>query len=63
MIDQNELRERTKEYIAASGVKKSTFANIIGFARENYYRWIKGDFDFGNEKAMRIDEHLRKFGY
>jgi len=62
-MNQDELRERTKKFIAELNLPISRFARSIGFERATYYKWIKGDFDFGSEKCMRINEHLQRFGF
>lgn len=62
-MNQDLIRERTKRFINEIELPIAKFAKKIGFSRELYYRWIKGDFDFGIEKAKRIDEYLRKYGF
>mgnify|MGYP003571284821 CR=1 FL=1 len=62
-MNQDLIRERTKRFIGELDIPISKFANKIGFSRELYYRWIKGDFDFSNEKVSKIDDYLRKYGF
>ena len=62
-MNQDLLRERTKRFITEIELPIAKFAKKIGFSRELYYRWIKGDFDFSMEKVKKIDEYLRKYGF
>lgn len=63
MINQNTLRERTKKFIEELNLPISRFAKRIGIARESYYRWQKGDFNFGEARAEQIDRYLSKYGF
>lgn len=62
-MDQNILRGRAARFIAELDIPVSKFAKRIGFSRELYYRWVKGDFNFSNDKARTIDKHLQKYGF
>lgn len=62
-MSQNILRERVQAFINELNLPISKFAQAIGFERSIYYRWIKGNFDFGAVKAKRIDEYLRRYGF
>lgn len=61
--NQNLLRERVKTFKDELNLPISKFAKAIGFERSIYYKWIKGDFNFGAIKAQRIDEYLRRYGF
>lgn len=63
MINQDQLRERTKFMMKTLDYKVSCFARQIGFCRESYYKWINGTFDFGEEKAQKINEFLTRYGF
>ena len=62
-VNQNNLRERVSDFRNELNLPVSKFAQAIGFERSIYYRWIKGEFDFGEAKAKRIDEYLRRYGF
>lgn len=62
-INQNALRERTKAFIQELNLPISRFAKRIGIARESYYRWQKGDFNFGEQRAEQIDKYLQRYGF
>lgn len=62
-MNQNMLRERVQRFRSELKLPVSKFAAAIGFERSIYYRWIKSEFDFGEAKAKRIDEFLRKYGF
>lgn len=62
-MNQNELRNRTKRFVAELKLPISRLAKTIGFERATYYRWMKGDFDFGEARAEALDKYLRRFGF
>ena len=62
-MNQNMLRERVQRFRSELKLPVSKFAAAIGFERSIYYRWIKNEFDFGEVKAKRIDEFLRRYGF
>lgn len=62
-MNQNELRNRTKRFVAELKLPISRLAKTIGFERATYYRWMKGDFDFGEARAEVLDKYLRRFGF
>lgn len=62
-INQTTLRERTKEFLEELNLPISRFAKRIGIARETYYRWQKGDFDFSEARAEQIDVYLKRYGF
>lgn len=41
----------------------SRFARVIGFERGTYYKWVKGELNFGEQKCLLIDEYLKRFGF
>ena len=63
MTNQNILRERVKVFRNELHLPVSKFAQAIGFERSIYYKWIKGEFNFGELKAKRIDTYLNRFGF
>lgn len=62
-MNQNLLRERVQAFRNEIHLPISKFAQAIGFERSIYYRWIKGEFEFGAVKAKRIDDYLRRYGF
>lgn len=62
-MSQNTLRERVQAFRNELNLPISKFAQAIGFERSLYYKWIKGEFDFGSVKAKRIDEYLSRYGF
>lgn len=62
-MNQNLLRERTKKFMDELHLPISRLAKTIGFERATYYRWIKGNFNFGEVKAKALDKYLRRFGF
>ena len=41
----------------------SRFSKVIGIERSTYYKWIKGEFDFGERREAIVDDYLRRFGF
>ncbi len=62
-MNQDILRKRTKEFMEELKLPISRLAKSIGFERATYYRWIKGEFDFGEARANALDAYLRRFGF
>lgn len=62
-MNQDLLRERTKNFINELNLPISRFAKTIGFERSTYYRWIKGHINFGEQKVKAIDEYIGRFGF
>ena len=62
-MKKEELRTRTKNFMNTLHLPISRFAKTIGIARETYYRWINGDFDFGETRAKAVDEFISQFGF
>lgn len=62
-MNQNKLRERTKQFVDELKLPISRLAKTIGFERATYYRWMKGEFDFGEARVEALDKYLRRFGF
>lgn len=62
-MNQDVLRQRVKHFMETLTLPISRFAGLIGFERSSYYRWIKGEFDFCEKRALQIDEFLKQFGF
>ncbi len=62
-MNQNLLRERTKRFIDELKLPISRLSKSIGFERTSYYKWVRGDFDFGEARAKALDEYIRRFGF
>ena len=62
-MNQNELRKRTENFMRTLNLPISRFAKNIGIERSTYYRWIKGEFDFGEHRAVIVDEFISRFGF
>lgn len=63
MINQNLLRERTQTFLSELHLPVTKFVANVGIARTTYYRWQKGDFDFGEQRAAQIDSYLKRYGF
>ena len=63
IINQTQLRERTRKFISDTGLPISKFVKRIGIARTSYYKWQNQIFDFGEQRAEIVDTFLRKFNY
>ena len=62
-LNQNLLRKRTSEFMSTLNLPISRFAKVVGIERTSYYKWIKGNFDFGERRAAAVDEFLKRFGF
>lgn len=62
-MNQDILRRRTKRFLYELQIPVTKFAAKIGFSRELYYRWQKEDFNFSAEKAQKINEYLKQYGF
>ncbi|MDO5411375.1 MAG: helix-turn-helix domain-containing protein [Lachnospiraceae bacterium] len=52
-----DLRESTKAYLAANGIKREAVARYIGISKHHFYHWINGDYDLPSWHL----ESIRKF--
>lgn len=62
-INQTELRERTRRFIADTGLPVSKFVKRVDISRTGYYKWQSKVFDFGQQRSEIIDRFLRQFNY
>lgn len=62
-MNQDELRKRTMIFVETLHLPISRFARVIGFERGTYYKWVKGELNFGEQKCLLIDEYLKRFGF
>lgn len=62
-MNQETLRKRTKKFMEELRLPKSRLAKTLDFERSSYYKWINGDFDFGERRAAALDDYLKKFGF
>lgn len=62
-MNQDLLRKRTEKFMKTLNLPISRFAKVIGIERSTYYKWIKGNFDFGERRAAIVDEFLSRFGF
>lgn len=63
IVNQDKLRKRTAEFIDTLKLPISRFSKVIGIERSTYYKWIKGEFDFGERRVSIVDEYLKRFGF
>lgn len=61
-MNQDYLRRRVKEFMETLKLPISRFSKVIGIERSTYYKWIKGEFDFGERREAIVDDYLRRFG-
>lgn len=62
-MNQDYLRKRVKEFMETLKLPISRFSKVIGIERSTYYKWIKGEFDFGERRKAIVDDYLRRFGF
>ncbi len=62
-MNQNLLRECARKFIEELKLPISRLAKSIGIERTSYYKWVRGDFDFGEARAKALDEYIRRFGF
>lgn len=62
-VNQNDLRKRVIKFREELNLPIVSFCKNVDIERSTYYKWIRQYFDFGEERAKRIDEYLKRFGF
>lgn len=60
---QNELREKTNNYIMENGVKSIFICNHLGIDVAFFCRWRKGHKHLNNEHYQALNNYLITKGY
>ena len=59
----NELEQRVRDYLTASGVAVTVFCRAVNLSRTHLYGWLDGDRQLSNKAAQRISNYLTQFNF
>lgn len=57
------LRERVKRFIEEFGMPITVFSQKVSISPASYHKWIRGAFEFSEERAEKISKYLEKYGF
>lgn len=57
------LRERVKKFINEFGIPITVFSKNVNISPASYHKWIRGAFEFSEERAEKISQYLEKYGF
>ena len=62
-MNQQQLKQRVQNYIADSGIPRTTFCKRINISTVYLYKWLHDERTFSDEVVERIETYLNKYGY
>lgn len=63
IMNQDILREKVKNYISVTGIKKKFFAEMINENPNNFSRWLTKKRNYGKEREKQIENLLIDKGW
>ncbi len=62
-MDNKDLIKRIKEFMNEFDMSVSAFSRKVGIDRSGYYRIIKGEQFYKDDKLKEISNYLAKYGF
>lgn len=60
-IEQDKLREKTRQIRKEKGINFTYFAKQIGLKNSSFYNFLCGSKELSNQKQESLKEELRRF--
>ena len=62
-MNYRDLIKRSRNFMEAAGANVTKFCARCGLSPSMFYRWVNGETPLSDEKAERIEQFLKSFGY